>query len=89
MSPQPAVATTNYEDLGHARQVRSLIALFGLYAVVLLLVIVFVSDGANIGSVLVAIGGHALYASVRESLAWRETSLLERARIRLLRRRLA
>lgn len=90
----PVIGNTNrrvfeHEDPGRARQVRSLIALFGLYAFLLLVVILFVSDGADIGSILVAIGGHALYATAREALAWREASWLEAARARTIRRRLA
>jgi hypothetical protein len=90
----PVIRITNqgavdHEEPSRSRQIRSLIALFGLYAFVLSFVMVFVSDGANIGSILAAIGGHALYASAREALAWREASWLEAVRARVLRRPLA
>jgi hypothetical protein len=74
------------EDSGHVRQLRSLCALFTLYAGTLLVVIFFVSDGATIGTVLVGIGGHVLYASAKTALAWREASWLAAARIRMLHR---
>ena len=75
-------------DLGRIRQLRSLLALLALYAATLL-VVVLVSDGADIGCILTGIAGHVLYASVRTAHAWREASWLEAARVRVHRQRLA
>jgi len=76
-------------DGGRVRQLRALLSLLALYAAALL-VVILLSDGADIGCILAGIGGHVLYASAKTALAWREATWLEAARVRvLLRRRLA
>ena len=75
-------------DAGRVRQLRALLSLFALYTAALLMVILL-SDGADIGCILAGIGGHVLYASGKTALAWREATWLEAARMRVLRRRLA
>ena len=68
------------EDCSRVRQLRSLVVLFALYAAVLLFVILFVTDGGHIGSILAGIGGHALYATTKSAFAWREASWLDAIR---------
>jgi hypothetical protein len=75
-------------DGARIRRLRSLLSLFALYAAALLSVILL-SDGADIGCILVGIGGHVLYASAKTALAWRDASWLEHARSRTLRLRFA
>lgn len=74
------------EDCGRVRQLRALVVVFALYALVLLFVILFVNDGGYIGSILAGIGGHAIYMSARTAFAWREASWLDSIRGRMLRR---
>lgn len=74
------------DDGSRVRQLRSLVVLFALYAVVLLFVILFVTDGGHIGSILAGISGHALYATTKTAFAWREASWLDAIRGRMLRR---
>ncbi len=72
------------DEGSRVRQLRSLVVLFGLYSCVLGFVVVFVTDGADIGSVLAGIAGHAIYASVRGVSTWREASWLDAVRARML-----
>lgn len=76
------------DDIVRIRQLRALLALLSLYVAALLVVIVL-SDGADIGCILAGIGGHVLYASAKTALAWREAAWFEAARSRVLQRRLA
>lgn len=82
----PRVASSD-EEGSRVRQLRSLVALFGLYASVLVFVLLFVEDGGDIGSVLAGIAGHAVYASYKAAVAWREASWLDAVRGRMLRAR--
>ena len=75
------------DEMMRLRRLRSLLALFSLYAAALLAVVVL-SDGADVGCVLAGIAGHVLYATHRMLSAWREASWLEHARDRALARRL-
>ncbi|MBX3263952.1 MAG: hypothetical protein KIS78_26455 [Labilithrix sp.] len=90
-APLPITRTlpgvTRDDELRRLRQVRALLGLFALYAGALVLVMLL-SDGADIGCILAGIAGHVLYASARTAAAWREASWLEAARARLLCRRL-
>lgn len=61
---------------------RSLLALFGLYAFALLAVMM-VSDGADIGCILAGIAGHVLWATHRMIVSWRDAAWIENARARL------
>lgn len=77
------------EETARIRRLRSLLALFSLYAGALLAVVVL-SDGADVGCILAGIAGHVLYATYRMVTSWRDASWLEHARDRMLaRRRLA
>lgn len=77
------------DETARVRRLRSLLALFSLYAGALLAVIVL-SDGADVGCILAGIAGHVLYATYRMVTSWRDASWLEHARDRMLsRRRLA
>lgn len=77
------------DEAARLRRLRSLLALFSLYAGALLTVIVL-SDGADVGCILAGIAGHVLYATYRMVTSWRDASWLEQARERILaRRRLA
>lgn len=73
------------EDSARLRRMHSLIGLFALYTVVLLIVIAL-SDGADIGCVLGGIAGHVLYATHRLITSWRDAAWLENARARMTRR---
>ncbi len=81
------IALTHDEAL-RVRRLRSLLALFVLYAFSLLSVIVM-SDGADVGCILAGIAGHVLYATHRLVATWRDDCWLEdaRARMRFLRLR--
>jgi hypothetical protein len=74
------------EETLRLRRLRSLLALFSLYAGALLAVIVL-SDGADVGCILAGISGHVLYATWRMVTTWRDASWLEQARERLMPRR--
>lgn len=69
---------TRHEEAVRRRRLRSLLALFSLYAVALLIVIV-VSEGADIGCILAGIAGHVLYATRRVVISWRDAACLVRA----------
>jgi hypothetical protein len=58
-----------------------LLALFALYAAVLL-VVVIVSDGADTGCILGGIVAHAVVASRRVVACWRDAAELEAAKLR-------
>ncbi len=87
--PTSAIALSRHDDfiaLTHdealrVRRLRSLLALFVLYAVALLTVIV-ISDGADVGCILAGIAGHVLYATYRLVATWRDDCWLEDARAR-------
>jgi hypothetical protein len=88
--PSAAIALSRHEDVVVAlthdealrvRRLRSLLALFVLYAVALLSVIVM-SDGADVGCILGGIAGHVLYATARLITTWRDDCWLEDARAR-------
>jgi hypothetical protein len=74
-----------HEEVARLRRMRSLIALFSLYTAVLL-VVVMISDGADIGCVLGGIAGHVLYATHRLIVSWRDAAWLEHARVQASRR---
>jgi hypothetical protein len=74
------------EETLRLRRLRSLLALFSLYAGALLAVIVL-SDGADVGCILAGIAGHVLYATYRMVTTWRDASWLEQARERMILRR--
>jgi hypothetical protein len=79
----------NSDEAARLRRLRSLLALFSLYAGALLAVIVL-SDGADVGCILAGIAGHVLYATYRMVTSWRDASWLEEARDRVhARRRIA
>lgn len=83
------VECANADEAARLRRLRSLLALFSLYAGALLAVIVL-SDGADVGCILAGIAGHVLYATYRMVTSWRDASWLEQARDRIYaRRRLA
>jgi len=69
-------------DTAQIRRLRSLLALFALYATALFVVILF-SDGPDIGCILTGIAGHVLYASVKTAMSWREATWLESTRQRI------
>lgn len=70
------------DEAARLRRLRSLLALFSLYAGALLAVIVL-SDGADVGCILAGIAGHVLYATYRMVTSWRDASWLEQARERI------
>ncbi len=82
----PSLHAIDGDEAARVRQLRALLSLLALYATALL-VVILLSDGADIGCILAGIGGHVLYASVKTALAWREASWLEEARVRVVRRR--
>ena len=86
MPSPPEPPSLAVEDVGRLRQLRGLLALLTLYAAALL-VVLLLSEGADIGCILAGIGGHVLYASGKTALAWREAAWLEAARARVLLRR--
>ncbi|MBX3217759.1 MAG: hypothetical protein KF850_37480 [Labilithrix sp.] len=75
------------DDELRLRHVRALVGLFALYAGALV-VVMLLSDGADIGCILAGIAGHVLYATAKTAVAWREASWIEAARARRLCRRL-
>ena len=77
----------NTDEVARLRRLRSLLALFSLYAGALLSVILL-SDGADVGCILAGIAGHVLYATYRMVTSWRDASWLEQARDRIHARRL-
>jgi hypothetical protein len=74
-------AWTTHEENARLRRLRSLLGLFSLYAAALL-VVVAVSDGADIGCMLGGIAGHVLYATLRIVSSWRDAAWLEDAKVR-------
>lgn len=77
----PQNAWTRHEEAGRLRRLRSLLALFSLYAAALFTVVV-VSEGADIGCLLAGIAGHVLYATHRVAISWRDAASLEGAKVR-------
>jgi hypothetical protein len=79
---------TRYEETARIRRTRSLLGLFVLYAAALL-VVVTLSEGADIGCILGAIAGHVVYALRRVGASWRDAAALHAAKARFvsLRRR--
>jgi hypothetical protein len=82
-APSLAVETTwtTHEENARLGRLRSLLGLFSLYAASLLIVVV-VSDGADIGCILGGIAGHVLYATLRIVASWRDAAWLEGAKLR-------
>ena len=74
-------AWETHEETARLRRLRSLLGLFALYAAALLIV-VMVSEGADIGCILGGIAGHVLYAAHRVVGSWRDAALLEDAKTR-------
>ena len=67
------------DDAARLRRLQSLLALLSLYAAALL-VVMTVSDGADIGCILGGIAGHVLYATHKMVVAWRDAAWLDHAR---------
>lgn len=93
LSPLPSIAQRSVplpgpidwatsDEAARLRRLRSLLALFSLYAGALLAVILL-SDGADVGCILAGIAGHVLYATCRMVTSWRDASWLEQARDRI------
>ena len=76
-----SIAWTDHEDAARLKRLWSLLGLFSLYSVALLIVVV-VSDGADVGCILGGIAGHVLYASHRIVSSWRDAAWLEDAKVR-------
>ena len=70
-----------HEESSRLRRLHSLLALFALYAA-LLLVVVIASEGADIGCILGGIIGHAAFTSRRVLARWRDAAQLEAAKLR-------
>jgi hypothetical protein len=90
LSPLPPITArhspASADEVARLRRLRSLLALFSLYAGALLTVIL-VSDGADVGCILAGIAGHVFYATYRMVTSWRDASWLEQARDRIQARR--
>ncbi len=71
-----------HEEAARLKRLRTLLALFALYAAALLAV-TLLSDGADVGCVLAGISGHVLYATLRLVAEWRDAAWLDHARRRL------
>ena len=84
--PLPTDSPSTLEDPAALRRMRSLLALFTLYALALITVMVL-SDGADIGCMLAGIAGHVLYATRRIVTSWRDASWLHARRMQLVRAR--
>jgi|GEM_PF-6346155 len=69
-------------DGARLRRLEALLALLTLYAAALL-VVISVSDGADIGCILGGIAGHVLYATRRMALAWRDAVWIADAKTRV------
>ncbi|MDB4944313.1 MAG: hypothetical protein JWP97_3847 [Labilithrix sp.] len=80
--PSRTCRWTQHEEMARLRHLRSLLSLFALYASSLLIV-VLVSEGADIGCILGGIAGHVLFAAHRIFRTWRDAALLEDAKARL------
>jgi hypothetical protein len=74
-------AWADHDEAARQRRLRSLLGLFALYGAAFL-VVVAVSDGADVGCILLGIAGHVLYATRRIVGSWREAAWLEHARVR-------
>ena len=72
----------HHEETSRLRRLRSLLALFALYASSLML-IVLVSEGADIGCILGGIAGHVLFATWRIFGTWRDAAHLQEAKSRI------
>jgi hypothetical protein len=77
----------DHGETAHVRRMWSLLSLFCLYATALF-VVILVSDGPDIGCILMGIAGHVVYASAKTARLWREAVWLDRARLRVSARRL-
>jgi len=75
------VTWADHEEASRLKRLWSLLGLFSLYAAALLIV-VMVSDGADIGCILGGIAGHVLYATHRIACSWRDAAWLEDAKAR-------
>ena|SRR5436190_592849 len=80
------VDEASFDEPARVRSLRALLALFALYAGALL-VVILISDGADIGCILAGIAGHVLYATHRMVGTWRDASWIENARLRVQTRR--
>jgi hypothetical protein len=69
------------EEAARLKRLRTLLALFALYAAALLAV-TLLSDGADVGCVLAGISGHVMYATLRLVASWRDAAWLDHARRR-------
>lgn len=86
LRPVPVAPQPHYdvEEILRVRRMRSLLALFGLYAFALLSVMM-ISDGADIGCILAGIAGHVLWATHRMIVTWRDAAWIEHMRARAYR----
>ena len=75
------IAWTDHEEASRLKRLWALLGLFSLYAAALLIVVV-VSDGADVGCILGGIAGHVLYATHRIVSSWRDAAWLEEAKVR-------
>lgn len=80
-STATAITWTDHEEAARLKRLWSLLGLFSLYSAALL-VVVIVSDGADVGCILGGIAGHVLYASHRIVSSWRDAAWLEEAKAR-------
>ena len=71
-----------YSEVSARRRIRSLRGLFALYTFALLSITVL-SDGEDVGCLLVAILAHVIYAAARTIGSWREDTWLDPIRLRL------
>lgn len=93
-APHPAQAVlagrsdawNSHDESSRLRRLRSLLGLFTLYGGALMVVLA-VSDGADVGCILVGIAAHVLYATHRIGASWRYAAWLEGAKERHLARR--
>jgi hypothetical protein len=82
LTASTAVAWTDHEEAARLKRLWALLGLFSLYAAALLIV-VLVSDGADVGCILGGIAGHVLYATHRIVASWRDAAWLEDAKVRV------
>jgi hypothetical protein len=74
------------DDSAHVRRLWSLVSLLAVYATALV-VVLFVSEGPDLGCILMGIAGHVVYASARLAASWRDASFMDAARARVYARR--
>lgn len=78
-------AWTSHDDAARNRRLRALFGLLSLYTAALLVVIAL-SDGADLGCILVGVAAHSLYAAHRTFASWRDAAQLEDAKARTVAR---